>query len=210
MSKNRLIMAMCLLGAAVLITAAGAMMPRINAMRIEGQLVANDQLMRNLPPELVFTQVALGSFRGLAVDLLWSRTGELKDQGKYYEAMQLAEWITKLQPRFPQVWAFQAWNMAYNISTAMTTASERWMWVNAGLKLLRDQGIAANPNNLLLYKELAWIYLHKIGQYSDDTHWAYKRQLAAQWQQILGAPRRVMRRRWWRLFRRSPMPMTPM
>lgn len=188
MSRNHLIIAGCLLGAVCFLTVAGAMMPRINDLRLEGQLVVSDELAKNLPPELVFTQVALGSFRGLAVDLLWSRTGELKDQGKFYEAMQLAEWITKLQPRFPMVWAFQAWNMAYNIAVATTSANERWTWVNAGVKLLRDQGIPANPNHVLLYKELAWLYLHKIGQYSDELHWEYKRRLAAQWQQILGAP----------------------
>jgi hypothetical protein len=187
MNRHRTIIALCLTAAACLLAASGAMMPRLNALRVQQQLVANIEAMKNLPPELAFVQL-LSSFRGLAVDVLWTRTGKLKDQGKYYEAMQLAEWITTLQPRFPQVWAFQAWNMAYNISVATTTPAERWMWVHAGVRLLRDRGIPQNPTSVLLHKELAWIYLNKIGGYTDEMHLYYKQRLAADWHAILGAP----------------------
>ena len=39
-----------------------------------------------------------------------------------------------------------------------------------------------------LYRELAWIFFHKLGQYSDDQHWYYKRKLASEMQEIVGAP----------------------
>ena len=39
-----------------------------------------------------------------------------RQDDKFFEAAQLADWITKLEPHFTQVWLFQAWNMAYNIS----------------------------------------------------------------------------------------------
>ena len=90
--------------------------------------------------------------------------------GKYIEANELAKVITQLQPRFPRVWVFHAWNMSYNISVATQTPQERWDWVNAGIKLLRDEGIPANPNDLLLHKELAWIFMHKIGGITDDAN----------------------------------------
>jgi hypothetical protein len=170
------------------LTGAAMLMPGINRQRASLQLTASDEVMRSLPPRIALTQAALGSFRGLAVDVLWGRAEQMKRDGKFYEAMQLAEWITQLQPRFPQVWAFQAWNMAYNISVATYTPQERWMWVKSGVDLLRDEGIVLNPNAVLLYKELGWIFLHKIGQFSDDAHWYYKQQLALEWQEILGAP----------------------
>ena len=39
-----------------------------------------------------------------------------------------------------------------------------------------------------LYKELAWIFYHKVGGGSDDAHWYYVRKLAEEWQEILGEP----------------------
>lgn len=132
--------------------------------------------------------VSLGAFRGLFVNWLWMRANDLKEEGKYYEAVDLARTITRLQPRFPRVWAFHAWNLAYNISVATQTASERWQWVNAGIRLLRDEGIPANPSDLLLHKELAWIFLHKVQGFMDDANQYYKRALAREWTIILGPP----------------------
>jgi hypothetical protein len=132
--------------------------------------------------------IAMGAFRGLFVNILWIRANQMKEDGRFYEAMDLARAITKLQPRFPQVWVFHAWNMAYNISVATQTPVERWQWVKAGIDLLRLQGIPANPNDLLLHKELAWIFLHKVGGYMDDANVYYKRQLAAEWTEVLGPP----------------------
>jgi hypothetical protein len=78
--------------------------------------------------------------------------------------------------------------MAYNISVATHTFPERWRWVQAGIALLRDEGIPTNPNDLLLHKELAYLFLHKIQGYMDDANGYYKRQLAVEWQVNLGPP----------------------
>src|SRR5690606_10447406 len=102
--------------------------------------------LENAPPVLAFTTVALGGFRGIIANALWIRSNELEEQGKYFEAMQLADWITKLQPRMAQVWAVQAWNMAYNISVKFTAPEDKWRWVRAGTELLRDQGLRYNPD----------------------------------------------------------------
>ncbi len=160
----------------------------LNQQRAALQLTANPEVTKNMPPEIAFGYVMFGSFRGLAVDILWGRATRLKEEGKFYEAMQLSEWICNLQPRFPQVWAFHAWNMAYNISVATHTERERWMWVRSGIDLLRDRGIPLNPASTQLYKELAWIFLHKVGQFSDDMHYYYKRELAREWHELLGPP----------------------
>lgn len=139
-------------------------------------------------PSEVALGVAFGAFRGLFVNFLWMRANEMKDEGKYYEAVDLASTITKLQPRFPRVWQFHAWNLAYNISVQTQTPQERWKWVKAGINLLRDEGIPANPHEILLHKEIAWIYQHKIQQYMDDAHHYYKQQLAVEWTVALGPP----------------------
>lgn len=160
----------------------------INERRAELELTVTEDPSENLPPEIAFTTAALGSFRGLLVDFLWYRANTLQNEGKFYEAIQLSDWITKLQPRFPQVWAFHAWNMSYNISEAVHTPQEKWMWVNEGVRLLRDKAIPMNPNSVTLYRELSYILFHKIGKYAVGTHWYYKREFAEEWQALLGEP----------------------
>lgn len=135
-------------------------------------------VISNAPPVLAFTTVALGGFRGLIANALWIRTSQLQEDGKYFEAVQLADWITTLQPHFTQVWLYQAWNMAYNISVKFPNPEDRWLWVQRGLELLRDRGLAYNPNQALMYRELAWFYQHKMGANLDDAHWIYKTEWA--------------------------------
>jgi len=186
--SSKVVVASSLAVAAALVFGASRFMPSINQQRRDLQLNWTDDLGKTLPPDMALTQAALGTFRGLAVNVLWQRANTMKEQGNFYEAMQLADWITTLQPRFPQVWEFNSWNMAYNISVATHTAEERWMWVNAGIKILRDRGIPTNPQSLRLYRQLAWTFLHKIGDSLDDFHFDYKMQLADEWDTLLGSP----------------------
>lgn len=149
-------------------------------------------------PLVSFTTVALGSLRGIIADLLWLRSQSLQQKGDYYEMVQLARWITDLQPEFSGAAAFLAWNMAYNISVTCSFYDDRWRWVNEGLKLLRDRAIIYNPEDPVLYKELGWIFQHKIGNVLDDAQQYYKNQLAndmrlvvtqdPDWQGIADAP----------------------
>ena len=183
-----LTMLVSLLIAMLAMAGAGRLVDPINRQRSQLQLNFDGRIGRDLPPEMAITQAALGTFRGVAVNILWQRAGRLKEQGKFYEAMQLADWITTLQPRFPQVWEFNSWNMAYNISVATHTPEERWMWVDAGVRLLRDKGIPSNPRSLKLYRQLGWILLHKIGDDQDNMHWYYKVRFAEEWHALLGAP----------------------
>lgn len=134
--------------------------------------------LENAPPVLAFTTVALGGFRGLIANALWIRATELQDADKFFEHSQLAELITKLEPHFVQVWLVQAWNMAYNISVKFKDKEDRWRWVRRGIELLRDDGLRYNPNETLIYRELAWFFQHKMGQNLDDWHNFYKQSWA--------------------------------
>ena len=139
-------------------------------------------------PPMVVLGTALGALRGLLVDYLWIKVTLQKEKGLLYEVMADANLITALQPRFPEVWSFHGHNMAYNISVMTNTPEERWAWVNAGISLVRDRGIRYNPNSLLLCKELAFWFSHKIDGVADDAHLTYKRQFAREWQYLLGVP----------------------
>ncbi len=151
--------------------AAGVQLDSINRQRLDMGLIIDNP--ENIPPTQLFATVAPGAFRGLVVDILWMRADRLKEEGQFFDARQLAEWITILQPRFASVWEFHAWNMAYNISVAIPAAQpdQRWLWVRNGYELLRDEALHKYKlKNLTLYRELARIFQHKMGGVSDDVH----------------------------------------
>jgi len=178
-TRDFIILLVCGMTAAISLFAAGAQLDPINAQREKMKIVINPAL-ENAPPSLAFATVAMGAFRGLIVDILWMRADKLKDEGQFFDARQLAEWITTLQPRFAAVWEFHAWNMAYNISVAIPASQpeQRWRWVKNGYELLRDKGIPLNPKSIALYRELGRIFQHKLGGVADDAHEYYKLQFA--------------------------------
>lgn len=173
--------------AAGLLAAAGWLQPRVVDLNASYGLVQDDSVARTHPEAALLT-IAPGGLRAPIVAYLWIRAEDLKNAGHYYDAMQLADLICALQPQFPGVWSFHAWNMAWNISVATHTPQERWMWVTNGMKLLRDRGIPTNPRSLILYKDLAWIFFSKMGMNLDDMHLVYKQRWAAEMQRLLAAP----------------------
>ena len=116
----------------------------------------------------------LGGFRGIASEVVWFRADRLQSEGRYGELAQLATWLTYLEPHTPEVWAYTAWNLAFNVSVMMATPEDRWRWVSAGLRLLRDDGLSFNPANPELYRELAWLFLFKMGGGLDKAADYYK------------------------------------
>jgi hypothetical protein len=178
-SRDKIIIGMSLTLAVGLLYVSGRQIDPINTQRKDMGLIINTPL-DNAPPALAFATVAMGAFRGLVVDILWMRADKLKEDGQFFDAKQLAEWITVMQPRFASVWTFNAWNLAYNISVAIPASQpdQRWRWIKNGYELLRDKGIPQNPKSVDLYLELARIFQHKLGGVSDDAHRYYKLQLA--------------------------------
>jgi hypothetical protein len=175
-----------LLLAAALLFSSGQFQKSLNRDRAQLGLTHTD-VLENAPPMLAFTTVALGGFRGLISNFLWIRSNDLQQDDKFFEAAQLANWITDLEPHFTQVWLFQAWNMAYNISVKFKDFPDRWHWVENGIELLRDQGLRYNPDEPLIYRELAWFFQHKMGQNLDDANIYYKTEWAKEMTPLFGA-----------------------
>lgn len=174
------------LAAVVLAFSAAMRVGPLNDQRQEHHLAGAPIPELSELPMMLQPLMAVG--RAPVVDYLWMRASKLKDQGRYFDADQLSRIICSLQPRFASVWAFQAWNMAYNISVTLNTPEERWRWVRNGFELLRDKGIKFNPHNMQLYRELSWIFFHKVGDFMDEKHYYYKLQLALMVEDVLGPP----------------------
>ena len=179
-----------LLLAAVLLFSSGQIQKSLNVDRDRLGLT-HAAVLENAPPLLAFTTVALGGFRGLISNFLWMRASDLQQDDKFFEASQLATWITDLEPHFSQVWVFQGWNMSYNISVKFKENSpgdytDRWRWVQRGIELMRDEGLKYNPDDVLIFRELAWQFQHKIGANLDDGNMFYKMKWAEQMADLFG------------------------
>ncbi len=156
-----------------------SLQPGLRHVRVKYRLVSNSS-DEGMPPEYVVTSALLGGFRGFFITGLWTRAQNMKNEGQYYEMVDIYNIITKLQPNHHNAWAFQAWDLAYNVSVEFNNTEDRVFWVFRGIDLLRKQGIPKNPNIPELYYELAMIFHHKIGQETDYAHPLYRRYLAEQ------------------------------
>jgi hypothetical protein len=169
----------------VLLVVSGQLEKSLNQDRSALGLTISEPL-DDAPPVLALTTQALGGFRGLISNFLWIRANDLQINDQYFEAAQLANWITDLEPHFASVWIYQGWNEAYNISVKFKDFSDRWRWVENGIELLRDRGLRYNPDAVLIYRELAWFYQHKMGQNLDDANNYYKAQWAKEMTPFFG------------------------
>ncbi len=118
----------------------------------------------------------LGGFRGIAVDFLWARAIARHEEKKYYELLAVNNLIAKLQPNFPAVWIFQAWNMAYNIASEWDAPQNKWKWIYTGLNFAK-KGAVKNPDNGDLFFELGYMYFHLFDQRFFSYAPYYREQL---------------------------------
>lgn len=123
----------------------------------------------------------LGGFRGIVAEVIWFRAERLQDEGRYTELAQLGTWLTMLEPHTPEVWAYTAWNLSYNISVMMPLPADRWRWVKSGIELLRDEGLRLNPDDPAICRELAWLFLAKLAGRLDSAASFY----CAEWARLV-------------------------
>ncbi len=141
---------------------------------------ASHEAAGHATPWVRYVMVGLGGFRGVISEVLWMRAARLQEQGRYFELVQLSDWINALDPKSADAWAFSAWNLAYNIGAMLPDPRAKLKWVWAGVSLLRDRALPANPEAPSLYRELGWLYQNKIGSSDDSAHLVYKLALAAE------------------------------
>ena len=177
------------LAAALIAIQAAIFAPWVERERIEAELSVEHHEDLEIPAEIRLLETALGSFRGWLIHVLWLRAGQLEDEGRVHESMQLSRWITRLQPNYPQVWFHQASTLVFNNSISTRDLGERYLWIESGISLLRDEGIPINRRSRFLYRQLAYIFWFKLGDDSrDEAREYYWRRFAAEWDQILGPP----------------------
>ncbi|MEW6026468.1 MAG: hypothetical protein AB1599_04145 [Planctomycetota bacterium] len=107
--------------------------------------------------------VALGGFKPLLVDYLWMKQDKLQEDKQFEEIVLLLNIIARLQPRFTDVWSFNAYHMIYNISAQEGAPQQKWHWVRNGIDYIKE-GMRHNPDNIMLTQWLALFYYHRVPQ----------------------------------------------
>ncbi len=120
----------------------------------------------------------LGGFRGLACDLLWIRADSAQQSKRFYESLALYRTISRIQPRFEEIWTYLAWDMAYNIGSDVEDPGEKWSWMQAGL-LADAEGCRRNPQSEKLLRHLGWMFNHRGDLFNDEIR-------ASDWAPVIG------------------------
>ena len=156
------------------------------AFGIGGQVALRQARPASAPALSEGLFAAMGGVRAIAAEVVWFRADRLQEDGRFVELAQLAETLAFLEPHTPEVWSYAAWNLAYNVSVMMPTAEDRWRWVQAAVRLLRDSGLRLNPGSPELCRELAWLFEIKIGTDLDSAAAHYR----VEWAKIVEDVRR--------------------
>ena len=141
---------------------------------VAAQLALRSRRPASAPAATEGALAALGGVRSIAAEVVWFRADRLQEEGRYVELAQLASTLSFLEPHTPEVWSYAAWNLAYNVSVMMPTHEDRWRWVHAAIRLLRDRGLELNPREAELYRELAWMFELKLGTDLDSAAGTYR------------------------------------
>lgn len=173
--------------AAVAFAAAAVLYSPLEDEAMTHEIIAPREASEMNSPLQTLMTLAPGGLRAPIGAFLWMRVEDLKEKGRFHEMRDLSEWICRFMPRFPGVWSYHAWNMAWNVSVTAHTGAERWRWLESGINLLRDRAIPLNPKSLALYSELGRIFFDKIGQPTDEKHMVYKQRWAERMQHLLAA-----------------------
>lgn len=120
------------------------------------------------PTSAAMNLVLLG-LRGPAVTILWVQADHQKETKQWAQMRATTESITKLQPHFLNVWRFQGWNLAFNVSSQWDDVADRYFWVKEGAKFTM-RGSKRNTRYPELYWEVGRIVGSKVGRADEWQH----------------------------------------
>jgi tetratricopeptide (TPR) repeat protein len=111
-----------------------------------------------------YTLGALSGFRQVIAGLLWVRADSFFHSGNYDAILPVIRLITWLDPNWLDPYATGAWHLMYNFTDTDQRSDRRYL--PAGLSLLKE-GIANNPSQYDMYKEMGWNNYDKIKNFPE-------------------------------------------
>lgn len=137
---------------------------QLSEMRLRYNIAESD--LGEISPASETMKLASLGLRGVAATLLWNKAHEYKVRHEWDRLKAALNNIALLQPHFDKVWEFQAWNLAYNVSSEFDDYRQRYEMVREGTDFL-TRGVKQNRNAPRLIWYTGWFYGQKIGM-SDE------------------------------------------
>ncbi|MBD3674406.1 MAG: hypothetical protein HUJ26_12860 [Planctomycetaceae bacterium] len=120
------------------------------------------------PSSATMNLVLLG-MRGVASSMLWRQRIEQQENKDWAGMRATTESIIMLQPHFLEVWRFQGWNLAFNVSAEWDDVRDRYYWVKEGAKFYK-QGTERNSKFPELFWDTARVIGSKIGNADEKKY----------------------------------------
>lgn len=95
------------------------------------------------------TFLMYGPLRGVITTALQWKIEQEHEKGNAQEVTQLTNWMLKMQPFNPHIWAYQSWNLGYNLVTYFPNPEERWFWTRRALHLLLSDAAHLRSDSII-------------------------------------------------------------
>ena len=133
-------------------------------MRVKYDL-GESRLGQIYPSSAAMSLVLLG-LRGPAASVLHLKALDYQERKDWSKLKTTVDSIIKLQPHYIEIWKFQGWNLAFNVSREWDQVSDRFFWVKEGIKFLQ-LGTTRNETSTALFHNTCDFMGRKFGN-SDE------------------------------------------
>lgn len=100
--------------------------------------------------------------RGPAATVLQLKAIDYQERKQWAKLRATVDSIIMLQPHYVQIWKFQGWNLAYNVSREWDKVDDRFYWVKEGIKFL-ILGTNRNQTVPILFHDVGEFVQSKMG-----------------------------------------------
>lgn len=137
---------------------------RLAQMRHEQEL--GESTLGDIDLSSAAANLVLLGLRGMAATVLHQNAISYQGRKDWAKLKSTVESILRLQPHYVEVWKFQGWNLAFNVSREWDRVDDRFYWVKEGLKFLQ-KGTRRNQTATILLHNVGEFVGRKIG-FSDE------------------------------------------
>ncbi|MFY9255791.1 MAG: hypothetical protein WAO83_20225 [Fuerstiella sp.] len=143
---------------------------KLAQMRVEYDL--GESTLGEIDPSSAAMNLVLLGLRGPAAGVLHLKALDYQEKKDWAKLKTTVDSIIKLQPHYVEIWKFQGWNLAFNVSREWDKVADRFYWVKEGIKFLQ-LGTNRNQTATFLYHNVGDFMGRKFGN-SDEKKYFRK------------------------------------
>ncbi|MCA9058042.1 MAG: hypothetical protein KDA85_06065 [Planctomycetaceae bacterium] len=120
----------------------------------------------DVDPTSSAANLLLLGMRGPAAGVLHMQAIGYQDRKEWKKLETTVDTVRRLQPHYVEIWKFQGWNLAFNVSREWDRVDDRFAWVKKGIKFLIE-GTVMNNRVPILFHEVGDFTARKMNT-SDE------------------------------------------